>query len=253
MNDIKITQNENKKQNNIGTNYSSILSDQEKKIEKLKDDYKPLEKKKGILNIAESILKHPARVIHETYHSEPGNLILIQLIISIICLLAYGLTAGMFSMGTQLWAAPLKITAGALFSAIICLPSLFVFSCLAGADSKLSQITAILTGTVTVSSLLLLAFGPISWLFSQSTESLVFMGLLHLIFWGIAINFGFQYLKNAMALANDKHGKQIAIWCLIFVLVTLQMTTTLRPIIGTSERLLQKEKKFFVTHWADQM
>ncbi len=33
----------------------------------------------------------------------------------------------------------------------------------------------------------------------------------------------------------------------------VQMTTALRPILGTSETLLPKEKKFFAAHWSDVM
>jgi hypothetical protein len=41
------------------------------------------------------------------------------------------------------------------------------------------------------------------------------------------------------------------VWSIIFVLVALQMTTALRPILGTSETLLPTEKKFFLRHWVD--
>jgi hypothetical protein len=33
----------------------------------------------------------------------------------------------------------------------------------------------------------------------------------------------------------------------------LQMTTALRPIVGTADTYLPKEKKFFVTHWIDSL
>ena len=37
------------------------------------------------------------------------------------------------------------------------------------------------------------------------------------------------------------------------LLVTLQMTTSLRPILGRSPVLLTQEKKFFLQHWGDTM
>lgn len=37
------------------------------------------------------------------------------------------------------------------------------------------------------------------------------------------------------------------------MLVTLQMTTSLRPILGRSELLLTQEKKFFLQHWFETM
>jgi hypothetical protein len=33
--------------------------------------------------------------------------------------------------------------------------------------------------------------------------------------------------------------------------VALQMTTALRPILGTSKTFLPTEKKFFIAHWGD--
>ncbi|MEZ5305226.1 MAG: hypothetical protein R3F11_31975 [Verrucomicrobiales bacterium] len=39
----------------------------------------------------------------------------------------------------------------------------------------------------------------------------------------------------------------------LFALVTIQMTTTLRPILGKSDRFLTTEKKFFLVHWGEQI
>ena len=56
---------------------------------------------------------------------------------------------------------------------------------------------------------------------------------------------------HALGMANAGH---FAVWGLIFLLVTLQMTTTLRPIIGSEEELFNfKEKKFFLTYWSEQV
>lgn len=41
------------------------------------------------------------------------------------------------------------------------------------------------------------------------------------------------------------------IWSVVFLLVTLQMTTSLRPILGRSNVRLTQEKKFFLQHWGD--
>jgi heme/copper-type cytochrome/quinol oxidase subunit 1 len=43
----------------------------------------------------------------------------------------------------------------------------------------------------------------------------------------------------------------LTIWSIVFLLVTLQMTTTLRPILGRSEVFLSQEKKFFLQHWGE--
>lgn len=218
-----------------------------------REDYKPLGRPLTVWNIAEGSLKYPSRVLHELHHGRTRPVIAAHFWIALLCLAAYGLTVGSFSLGAQLWLAPAKVALGVLFSALICLPSLFVFSCLAGADSEPAKILGALAGTITVTSLLLLAFGPVSWIFAQSTQSIIFMGVLHLVFWGIALAYGLQYLRRAMVLLNGRGGAHLGVWIIIFILVTLQMSTTLRPIIGAGGRPLQSEKKFFLTHWGEQI
>ena len=38
---------------------------------------------------------------------------------------------------------------------------------------------------------------------------------------------------------------------MIFVLVAVQMTTALRPILGKADTFLPTEKQFFMSHWGD--
>jgi hypothetical protein len=55
--------------------------------------------------------------------------------------------------------------------------------------------------------------------------------------------------------AGTRAGSQagLRVWAVIFVLVCLQLTTALRPIIGTSATVFPgtTEKKFFIKHWFD--
>ncbi len=222
-------------------------------LDVLKEDYQPLGKPLTVWSVAEGTLKYPARILHELHRGPAARVIALQLLLGILCLLAYGLTVGTFSLGNQLWLVPLKITVGIFLAALICLPSLFVFSCLAGADSEPAKIVGALAGLITVASLLLLAFGPVSWIFAQSTDSIIFMGGMHLVFWFIALAYGLQYVKKSMLLLNGSYGNHLVVWSIIFIVVSLQMTTTLRPILGASDRVLQPEKKFFVTHWGEQL
>jgi hypothetical protein len=38
-------------------------------------------------------------------------------------------------------------------------------------------------------------------------------------------------------------------WILIFLITSLQMMTALRPMIGTADTILPKEKMFFMYQW----
>jgi hypothetical protein len=175
------------------------------------------------------------------------------LLAAIVCALVYGVVVGMFSGGNQLWTAPLKIVAGLLLSAAICLPSLYVFSCLSGSRARLADLCGLVAGLLALATLLLLGFAPVAWVFSESTESLTGIGAIHLGFWFVASYFGLRFLHAGCKLLDARGSGGLNAWMLVFMLVTLQMTAALRPIVGTEPTLLPTEKKFFLSHWFDCM
>jgi hypothetical protein len=205
----------------------------------------------NVIAAIEAILRQPRRVIFQLRQPGAGGLIAVMLLGSVACGLIYGVVAGTFSGGTQLWAAPAKIAGGLMVSALICLPSLYIFTCLGGSQARLVEVFGLLAGLLMLMTLLLIGFAPVAWIFSQSTESLVWMGALHLIFWFIATVFGLRFLEAGFAHSNARSLAGFRTWAVIFLLVALQMTTALRPILGTAETFLPTEKKFFVAHWGD--
>ncbi len=211
----------------------------------------PLITSGGVRAVLEDLLKHPGRIVFGLNSGFSTRISGVLLAIALVCLAAYGLTVGMFSWGQQIWAAPVKVSLGLLFSALICLPSLFIFGCLSGSRAGLAETCGLLAGTVALTSLLLLGFAPVSWIFAQSTESIVFMGVLHLVLLGVALWHGLGFLLKGFDLLSSERRGHLMVWGVIFVLVILQMTTTLRPLLGVSERVLQPEKKFFLTHWGE--
>ena len=201
----------------------------------------------------EALLRQPRRLLFQLRQPKAGKLIGEMIFITLGCSLVYGVVAGTFSGGTQLWAAPVKIALGLLISATICLPSLYIFTCLSGSQARLAEVCGLLAGLLMQMTILLVGFAPIAWIFSQSTESLAWMGTLHLIFWFIATLFGVRFIKRGFSQTNAKSHAGLNVWIIIFLLVAVQMTTALRPIIGKSETFLPTEKKFFLSHWADCM
>lgn len=163
----------------------------------------------------------------------------------------YGLVVGSFSGGVQWWSAPLKIGAGLMLSVTICLPSLYVFSCLSGLNARIQDVALVVVSMAALIMILLASFGPVAWVFSQSTGSVATMGFLHLAFWIVAAGFGLRLLTKAFQTLGARTLGAFAVWSAIFLLVSMQMMTSLRPIVGTSDRLLTGEKKFFLQHWAE--
>ena len=199
----------------------------------------------------EAILRQPRRVMYQLRQPGSGGLIAGMLFVAVLCGVVYGVVVGTFSGGVQLWAAPVKIAGGLLISALICLPSLYIFACLSGSQARLAEIFGLVAGLLALMTILLIGFAPVAWLFSQSTGSLAWMGALHLIFWGIATVFGLRFLNAGFSHTQARSNAGLNTWVVIFVLVVLQMTTALRPIVGTADTLLPEEKKFFVSHWVD--
>lgn len=199
----------------------------------------------------EALLRQPLRLLYQLRQPGAGKLIAQMLLMAVGCALVYGVVAGTFSNGTQLWAAPVKIAGGLMISAFICLPSLYIFTCLSGSRARLAEVGGLLAGLLLLMTILLVAFAPVAWIFSESTESLNWMGALHLVFWFVAALFGVRFLKHGFSLTEARSGAGVNVWITIFLLVALQMTTALRPILGKSDTFFPTKKEFFIQHWFD--
>lgn len=205
-----------------------------------------------LLSVIEHLLKYPGRILHECREGQlrvPMRLLLSAL----ISFSVFGLLLGSFSAGTQLWAAPLKVTLGIAVAVLICLPSLYIFSALDGLEARLSQIAAVMLSAVALAGLLLLGFAPVIWVFSSSTDSLAFMGFLALIFWVIGLFFGSRLLLQSARSLGMQSAGYLKTWLMIFIIVTLQMSTSLRPILGKADTFLPTEKRFFLQHWLQNL
>lgn len=201
-------------------------------------------------NLFEGLLKSPLSLIERIQDKEnSGSIIGKLLLISFAGFLIFGITLGSFSFHEQLWAAPLKTILGIGLSSLICLPSLYIFSALTGTSLGIRDIIHGMAGTLALISGLLLGFTPVLWVFSQSTSSETFFGFLVLATWLIAVIFGTGFLFKMLSHSGTKNTAPLRVWIGIFLLVSLQMSTTLRPLIGRSDHFFTTEKRFFLEHW----
>lgn len=217
----------------------------------LGDDSADRELINGPAGLIEAVLRHPRRVIYQLRHGVPGRLIFPSVVSALVLVAVYGLIVGSFSGGIQWWAAPTKIASGVFITGLICLPSLYIFACLGGSPATLHEVAGALGGLLLLMTLLLIGFAPVAWLFSQSTESVAMMGFLHLLFWVVAVRFGIRFLFAAFRHFGLRSAAGLKMWVMIFILVSLQMTTALRPLVGTADLVLPQDKKFFAVHWMD--
>jgi hypothetical protein len=212
-------------------------------------EFAPLDGSPSIGNVIAALLKQPGRVLHELVHGRAAAILAALGLAALVSLAIYGVVVGSLSGGAQYWIAPAKIVLGSTAAALICLPSLFVFLCMNGADAHLRQVCGLLVAGICLMAVLLVSFSPIAWVFSQSTDSVALMAALHLLLWTVAIGFGLRLLSRSAVMVWSGASSRLGLWVCIYVLVCLQMMTAVRPIVGTSEHFLPQKKQFFLTHW----
>lgn len=98
----------------------------------------------------------------------------------------------------QMLAAMLKVPMLFLLTICVTFPSLYVFSALADCRAGFLEILRILLTVVTVTTVLLASFGPITGFFTLSTTSYGFMILLNIAFVGISGAVGLGVLGRAL-------------------------------------------------------
>jgi hypothetical protein len=215
--------------------------------------FEPMPERASPALVIEALLKYPGRIIHELQKNWRAALPVWLLSLALLGVAAYGVVVGSFSGGAQMWIAPVKIAIGTWLSIVICLPSLYIFTCLSGIDAPVRTVIGVFFAAVGLSALLLIGFAPVAWIFSQSTDSAPFIAALHIGLWAIGTLFALRLIDAMGRFLTGSTRSHLKLWGFIFVLVCLQMMTTLRPIVGRSDRFLPSEKKFFLAHWAEAL
>ena len=209
----------------------------------------------GVVGAIECLLRQPRRIMYHLRQPQASTLIISLFFIAVVCALIYGAVVGTFAGGAQLWAGPVKVACGLVLSALICLPSLYIFSALSGSQARLVEVVGLIAGFLALSAVLLIGFAPVAWVFSQSTGSASVMGALHLLFWFTATIFGLRFLYQGFTSLGSRNTIGLKVWMFIYLLVALQMTTAVRPLLEKSNMFLPAltEKKFFLQHWGDNL
>ena len=206
----------------------------------------------GWTGIVSALVQAPANLLAE--HRRPGRGTVRRLLsVTLACMVMVGFVIGSFSGGLQFVVVPLKLGLGLLVCAALCLPSLYVFSSVAGAEQSLRETVLALSMSVALIGVLLVALAPVTWLFSQSVSSAVAMGVIHLVSLLAASVVGLRLLDRVMRALNGRRVAGMRAWGCMFVVVMLQMTTTLRPLVGPYENRVFGDRTFFVAHWLETL
>jgi hypothetical protein len=188
---------------------------------------RPPREPRGLLGSLDEILTEPLAVLDR---ARAGTLALAPLLSgAVLGAGLYGAAAGFFQGGWQILVAAFKAPLIVALTLLLCLPSLYVLSSLAGARWTRRSFLAVAAGFAATLALLLLALLPIGWLFSVSSRYLGSVVWLHLFLWALALALGWRFLKRALEAAGAQGG--MVIWLFLFALVSLQVTTFLRPVL----------------------
>jgi hypothetical protein len=168
---------------------------------------------------------------------------------AVLCYVAYAAASGFFQGGWSVALAVLKMPTIILGSILLCLPSLYVFTALAGADFTPREFGRIVSAFCAIAGLILVAMVPVAWLFSVSTTSMRFVVWMHVFVWLAAILFARRMLLRTPTRAHTVVG----LWLILLFIVSLQMTTHLRPVLwrDEGEPIFATGKKTFLMHFGE--
>lgn len=207
----------------------------------------------GSDNIVTDLLKNPGRVagIIATENRGLFKSSLGMLAAALICHAVFGAAIGLLAGWNVALLDAAKAPLIALCSLLLCFPSLYVFSCVAGSPLTLLQTLALGCSCQAMVGLLLIGLAPVAWLFAVSTASLPFIVLLAFAVWLVAVVFAARYVGKLKAVPLFSNQAGIMTWFVILVIVSLQMTTCMRPLLGepTGKGLWAGEKMFFMAHF----
>ena len=162
-----------------------------------------------------------------------------MLVSSILFLALYGLVLGSTHSLWQTLSSAVKLPLLFLATLMICAPTLYFFNLLFGSNQSLTQNFALMLTAITVTSVLLLSFAPISVFFLLTSNGYQFFKLLNVGIFAVSGIIGVVFLSQGMQVVSTggKEGASarrwvVWLWVLLYAFVGSQMAWTIRPFIG---------------------
>ena len=174
----------------------------------------------------------------------------------------YFFAAGFFAGWRTALLDAAKGAGTALFAFALCLPSLYVFSCVSGATLRAGQIVAAGAACLATAGLLLAALAPVLWLFAVSSSSPGFVTTLAVLLAVPAAWFAVRPALGLMRAGGVRSTAGLRLWLAVLAVVALQTVTLLRPMLAAPEKSAEgeaataeaaapsaPEKMFFLEHF----
>ena len=138
------------------------------------------------------------------------GLILQMLTSSAVSLAIFGLVLGASNGFWQALSSMVKLPLLFLATLAICLPTLYLFNLVFGARLSMMQTVALVMVSITVISVLTLAFAPISLFFLITAQNYEFFKLLNVCILVLTAVIGLLFLTRGMAALNTYHAAVVA-------------------------------------------
>ncbi|NEP13692.1 MAG: actin-binding WH2 domain-containing protein [Symploca sp. SIO2C1] len=179
------------------------------------------------------------------------------LICSSVFFAIYGAIMGSFAGGLQILSSAIKLPALYLLTLIICLPTLYFFDIISGSKRTFSQYLALLLASMSIISVMLFGFAPVTLFFRISINDYVFFTLLNVAILAITGFIGINFFYKAMRSFTDQDSEQVKYrtsvvkgWLVLYAFVGSQLGWTLRPFFGEPSQPFQLfrnlESNFYV-------
>lgn len=180
------------------------------------------------------------------------------LVCSSIFIAIYGGIIGAYHSWMQALSSAIKLPALYLITLLICLPTLYFSNIIFGSRRTFGQHFALVLTAVSVTSVLLFSFAPITLFFLVTTNNYQFLILLNVIIFGLTGFIGVYslYYASKIVLEQDNQGsdtrtKIIKGWLFLYAFVGSQLGWTLRPFFGAPDSVFQlfrdREGNFYLS------
>ena len=184
--------------------------------------------------------------------------ILALLIASSLGFCLYGLIIGASQSGLQALASGMKLPSLYLVTLLICLPTLFFFHVIAGSRMAFSQYLLIALSAVSVISVLMVGFAPVTLFFLITVNDYLFFVLLNVVIFAIAslvgvhiLYKGIRFLTREDIVGSGLQTKILPLWLGLYGFVGSQMGWVLRPFFGTPDQpfalFREREGNFYLS------
>ena len=152
----------------------------------------------------------------------------------------YGAIIGSSYGGLQILSSAFKLPALYLLTLFICLPTLYFFDVIFGSKRFFNQYVTLLLASMSMISVMLLGFAPVTLFFRLSMSDYEFFQLLNIVVLALTGFIGIKFFHKAMVALIDPESESaknrhnlIKAWLFLYGFVGSQLGWTLRPFFGS--------------------